>query len=65
MALDKKIIDTLSQVTTATLTTLLLKKGLRHVWMRGPRPLNPGPPRPVGPARRAASVQPMLALKGQ
>ena len=50
MALDKKIIDTLSQVTTATLTTLLLKKGLRNVWMRGTRPLNPGQPRLVGQA---------------
>ncbi len=50
MALDKRIIDTLSQVTTATITTLLLKKGLRNVWMRGTRPLNPGQPRLVGPA---------------
>ncbi len=48
MALDRKIIDTLSHVTTATLTTLLLKKGLRNVWMRGTRPLNPGQPRLVG-----------------
>jgi len=50
MALDPKIISTLSQVTTATITTLLLKKGLRNVWMRGTRPLNPGQPRLVGPA---------------
>jgi regulator of RNase E activity RraA len=50
MALDRKIIDTLSQVTTATITTLLLKKGLRNVWLRGTRPLNPGQPRLVGPA---------------
>ncbi|NJD86560.1 MAG: ribonuclease activity regulator RraA [Betaproteobacteria bacterium] len=50
MALDRKIIDTLSHVTTATLTTLLLKKGLRNVYMRGTRPLNPGQPRLVGPA---------------
>ena len=50
MALDPKIIDTLSRVTTATLTTLLLKKGLRNVWMRGTRPLNAGQPRLVGPA---------------
>ena len=50
MALDRKVIDTLSQVTTATLTTLLLKKGLRNVWMRGTRPMNPGQPRLVGPA---------------
>ena len=33
------VIDALSGVTTATLTTLLLKKGLRGVWMRGTRPL--------------------------
>jgi regulator of RNase E activity RraA len=50
MALDRKVVDTLSRVTTATLTTLLLKKGLRNVWMRGTRPLNPGQPRLVGPA---------------
>ncbi len=50
MALDPKVISTLSQVTTATITTLLLKKGLRNVWMRGTRPLEPGQPRLVGPA---------------
>ena len=50
MALDAKIIDTLSRVTTATITTLHLKKGLRNVWMRGTRPLSPGQPRLVGPA---------------
>lgn len=37
-------------MTTATLTTLLLKKGLRNVWMRGTRPLRPGQPRLVGRA---------------
>jgi len=50
MALDPTIVETLSRVTTATLTTLLLKKGLRNVWMRGTRPLGPGQPRLVGPA---------------
>jgi len=50
MALDPKVIATLSQVTTATLTTILLKKGLRNVWMRGTRPLAAGYPRLVGPA---------------
>jgi regulator of RNase E activity RraA len=50
MALDPRIIDTLSRVTTATITTLLLKKGLRNVWMRGTRPLGAGQPRLVGPA---------------
>lgn len=48
--LDAATIATLSQITTATLTTLLLKKGLRNVWMRGTRPLRPGQPRLVGRA---------------
>lgn len=38
MQLDPKAIALLSQITTATLTTLLLKKGLRNVWLRGARP---------------------------
>src|SRR5690606_26618333 len=32
------------------ITTILLKKGLRNVWMRGTRPLRPGQGRVVGPA---------------
>jgi regulator of RNase E activity RraA len=47
---DRDVAATLAHVTTATLTTLLLKKGLRNVWMRGTRPLNPGQPRLVGRA---------------
>ncbi len=50
MTLDRAVIDTLSTVSTATLTTVLLKKGLRNVWMRGTRPLKPGQPRLVGRA---------------
>ena len=50
MQLDPQVIRLLSQVTTATLTTLLLKKGLRNVWLRGTRPLRPGQPRLVGRA---------------
>ena len=50
MQLDPKVVDILSQVTTATLTTLLLKKGLRNVWLRGTRPLKAGQPRLVGRA---------------
>jgi len=50
MALSNDVIATLSRVTTATITTLLLKQGLRNVWMRGTRPLNPGQPRIVGEA---------------
>ena len=49
MALDPKFIA-LSKVSTATITTILLKKGLRNVWMRGTRPLRPNQPRVVGPA---------------
>ena len=43
-------IETLQSVSTATLTTVLLKKGLRRVWLRGTKPLRPGQPRVVGPA---------------
>jgi regulator of RNase E activity RraA len=50
MQLDPQVIATLSQVTTATLTTILLKKGLRNVWLRGTRPLRTGQPRLVGRA---------------
>ena len=38
-ALDTATRQTLEGVTTATLTTVLLKKGLRNVWIRGARPL--------------------------
>jgi regulator of RNase E activity RraA len=50
MALDKKAIETLEQVSTATITTVLLKKGLRNVWMRGTKPIREGQKRIVGPA---------------
>src|SRR6202041_4095217 len=50
MALDEKLLETLSGITTATLTTVLLKKGLRNVWLRGTKPLHPGQKRIVGPA---------------
>ena len=50
MTLDRSTIDTLSRVSTATITTILLKKGLRNVWMRGTRPLRPDQPRLVGRA---------------
>lgn len=50
MATDAHIRETLAGVTTATLTTILLKKGLRNVWMRGALPLKPGQGRIVGRA---------------
>jgi regulator of RNase E activity RraA len=50
MDLDRSIVDALANVSTATLTTILLKKGLRNVWMRGTRPLRSGGPRRIGRA---------------
>jgi len=50
VGLDPKVVAALSAVSTATLTTLLLKKGLRNVWMRGTRPIRSGQPRLVGRA---------------
>ena len=39
-----------NHVSTATLTTVLLKMGLRNVWLRGPAPLHADVQRVVGPA---------------
>jgi regulator of RNase E activity RraA len=50
LPLDADTVQILSGVTTATLTTVLLKKGLRNVWMRGARPLQTPPVRVVGRA---------------
>ena len=50
MSLDAKVVKTLTDVSTATITTILLKKGLRNVWMRGTQPLRPNQKRVVGPA---------------
>jgi regulator of RNase E activity RraA len=50
MPISAAAIETLKGVSTATITTILLKKGLRNVWMRGTQPLRPGQPRLVGPA---------------
>lgn len=46
----KETVALLKNVTSATITTILLKKGLRNVWMRGTRPLHRDQPRIVGPA---------------
>lgn len=47
---DTEAFATLRTIATATITTILLKKGLRTVWMRGTRPLQPGQARVVGRA---------------
>ena len=50
LPLEEETIRVLSGVTTATLTTVLLKKGLRNVWIRRARPLHAAPRRLVGGA---------------
>jgi len=50
VARDAGVVRALSDVSTATLTTVLLKHGLRNVWLRGTRPLAAQQPRLVGPA---------------
>lgn len=50
LPLDPEIVRMLSGISTATLTTVLLKKGLRNVWMRGTIPIDRNQPRQVGRA---------------
>jgi regulator of RNase E activity RraA len=50
MTLEPHVVETLTSVSTATLTTVLLKKGLRNTWLRGTKPLKPGQGRVVGKA---------------
>ena len=50
MSLTPEAKSVLEQVTTATLTTILLKKGLRNVWIRGAMPIREGQQRLVGEA---------------
>src|SRR4051812_29936877 len=50
MTLDKAIIDALRASSTATITTVLLKKGIRRCWMQGPMPYFNAEERLVGRA---------------
>lgn len=43
-------LDVLRSVTTGTITTILLKKGIRHAWMKGAMPFGFTGKRVVGPA---------------
>jgi regulator of RNase E activity RraA len=50
-SLDPAIAAALRQISTATITLILLKKGLKHIWMKGPMPLSTAKgKRLVGPA---------------
>jgi regulator of RNase E activity RraA len=48
--MDTKLTEQFQHISTATLTTVLLKKGLRNVWLRGTKPLRPAQPRIAGRA---------------
>src|SRR5450432_4607452 len=50
MTIDPASLAALSGVSTATITTVLLKKGLRNVWLRGTKPIRAGQPRLIGRA---------------
>jgi regulator of RNase E activity RraA len=50
LTLDPDLLATLTGISTGTITTILLKKGLRNIWMRGTQPLRPDLPRTVGRA---------------
>ncbi|MEO7393031.1 MAG: ribonuclease activity regulator RraA [Ramlibacter sp.] len=50
LPLDDKIVAALMGVSSGTITTVLLKKGLRNIWLRHTRPLAAGQPRLVGRA---------------
>lgn len=50
MDFEPALLRRFEAVSTATLTTVLLKKGLRNVWLRGPRPLAAEQPRVAGAA---------------
>jgi regulator of RNase E activity RraA len=48
--MSQAVFDVLRKVTTATITTMLLKKGIRRCWMNGPKPLVASGERIIGPA---------------
>lgn len=50
LPLDVSVRNALQRITTATFTTVLLKRGLRNVWLRGTRPLGSPVQRQAGRA---------------
>ncbi|MEZ5831904.1 MAG: ribonuclease activity regulator RraA [Dongiaceae bacterium] len=47
---DTALLSALRRITTATITTVLLKKGIRRTWMKGPKPLRESQQRIAGRA---------------
>jgi regulator of RNase E activity RraA len=50
LSLAPEVVQALCAITTATISTILFKKGLRNVWLRGPAPLGPKQGRVAGRA---------------
>jgi regulator of RNase E activity RraA len=50
MTIDPHLAKAFDGVSTATITTVLLKKGLRNVWMRGTKPIRSPQARQIGRA---------------
>src|ERR1700758_1287350 len=48
--MSAELFEMLRRVSTGTITTMLLKKGIRRCWMAGPKPLAGSSRRLVGPA---------------
>lgn len=44
------VVSELRRISTATIAMQLYKRGIRHAWLRGPVPLEPGQERVAGPA---------------
>ena len=58
MTLDTAVADALRATTTGTIHTILLKKGIRRTWMKGPRPASMPPSGWSAPPSRSASCRP-------
>ncbi len=50
LTLDPSVVQALQGISTATITTILFKQGLRNIWLRGPKPLYQRQARIVGRA---------------
>ena len=50
MSDDTTLIEALRSISTNSLAGVLLRKGIRNIWVRGPRPMRADFPRTVGPA---------------
>ena len=50
VVVSPQTIESLRQISTATLSMVLIKRGIRSSWMRGPVPLQPIAQRVAGPA---------------